>query len=73
MGKPTTTLYNKPSQANINPKREKAETLFAENAVDVAALIIQSKSARWLPTLECRNCKKTGHLAKICASHIFGV
>ena len=31
-----------------------------------------SKECKVAANVECRNCKKTGHVGKICASHIFG-
>ena len=55
-----------PRPINPSPKREKAEAFFSGKCT-----IHMLKDCKVAPGVECRNCNKAGHLAKICTSHIF--
>ena len=52
---------------NASPKKELADAFFQGKCSTVHSV----KDCKVSAEVVCRNCSKTGHLAKICASHIF--
>ena len=60
-----------PRKTNPSPKKEKVEVFFRGKCRRCGSPVPTQKDCKVLPDMECRNCNKAGHLAKICASHIF--
>ena len=52
-------------------KKEKADALFQGKCRRCGSTVHTLKYCKVSADVECRNCNKAGHLAKICASHIF--
>ena len=79
----TLNITKKPSQAtnrsqaknprpsNPSPKKEKAEAFFKGKFRRCGSTVHAVKDCKVVPDVECRNCNKAGHLAKICANPIF--
>ena len=64
---PGKSQARKPNQANSNPKREQEMGKCRRcGSINYAV-----KECKVSANVECRNCKKTGHLVKKCANHIF--
>ena len=60
-----------PCPNNSSPKKEKAEAFFRGKCRLCGSTVHALKDCKVSPDVKCRNCNKAGHLAKICASHIF--
>ena len=56
---------------NSSSKKEKADAFFQGKGRRCGSTVHTLKDCKVAADVECRNCNKTGHLAKRCASHIF--
>ena len=56
---------------NSSSKKEKADAFFHGKCRRCGSTVHTLKDCKVSADMECRNCNKAGHLAKICASHIF--
>ena len=57
--------------SNSASKKEKEEAFFKGKCRRYGSTVHSLKDCKVAADVECRNCSKAGHLAKICASHIF--
>ena len=56
---------------NASPKKELADAFFQGKCRRCSSTVHSVKDCKVAADVVCRNCNKAGHLAKICASHIF--
>ena len=56
---------------NSSSKKEKANAFFQGKCRRCGSTVHTLNNCKVSADVECRNCNKAGHLAKICASHIF--
>ena len=72
----TSNAQNRSQARNQRPnhassKKEKADAFFQGKCRRCGSTVHTLKDCKVAADVECRNCNKAGHLAKICASHIF--
>ena len=56
---------------NASPKKELADAFFQGKCRRCVSTVHSLKDCKVAADVVCRNCSKSGHLTKICASHIF--
>ena len=56
---------------NASPKKELADAFFQGKCRRCGITVHYMKDCKVAADVVCRNCNKAGHLAKICATHIF--
>ena len=56
---------------NASPKKELTDAFFQGKCRRCGSTVHSLKDCKVAADVVCRNCSKAGHLAKICASHIF--